>query len=212
MPKMSGFEATAAIRQLEKMGSGHLPIVAMTAHAMAGDRERCLEAGMDDYVSKPINPTILFDVIDRVTTNTPGVAAGTPPPPRVIRADETVSFSREKALDIDAALERIDGDRNLLVEVAGIFRRDCPLMLETIREAVNQQDGRTLEREAHKLKGSLGAFCAKPAFEAAMRLETIGRRGNFDSVVGAYQLLEAEIDRLAPELEALAKGQAACVS
>lgn len=212
MPRMSGFEATAAIRQLEKMGNGHLPIIAMTAHAMAGDRERCLEAGMDDYVSKPINPSILFDVLDRVTHHAPSATPAASPPKRVMRPDETVSFAGEKALDVDAALERIDGDRGLLVEVAGIFRRDCPQMLETIREAVNQQDQRTLEREAHKLKGSLGAFCAKPAFEAAMRLETIGRRGNFDSVMGAYQLLEAEIDRLAPELEALAKGQAACVS
>ncbi|MEI6083686.1 MAG: Hpt domain-containing protein, partial [Verrucomicrobiota bacterium] len=178
-------------------------------HAMAGDRERCLEAGMDDYVSKPINPGILFEVLDRVTGHTPSTVKPSAP---AADLDETVSISHHQALDVAAALERIDGDRDLLIEVAGIFRRDCPAMLEIIREAVNKHDARTLEREAHKLKGSLGAFCAKPAFDAALRLETIGQLKNFDLVADAYQDLEAEIDRLAPELEALAKGQPACVS
>jgi PAS domain S-box-containing protein len=210
MPKMSGFEATAAIRQLEKMGKRRTPIVAMTAHAMAGDRDRCLDAGMDDYVSKPINPAILFEVIERVLAGANPPAASVAPPPA--KNDETLPLARGKTMDVAAALERIDGDRELLTEVAGIFRRDCPAMLETIRDAIERQDARTLEREAHKLKGSLGAFCAQPAFEAALRLEMIGQRHHLDRAAGAYQLLEAEIDRLAPELEALAKGEPACAS
>ncbi|MCG3148103.1 MAG: Sensor histidine kinase RcsC [Verrucomicrobiae bacterium] len=213
MPNMSGFEATAAIRQLEKMGQRRIPIVAMTAHAMAGDRERCLAAGMDDYVSKPINPAVLFDVIDRVVTG-PGASKSAPAvaDTRSHRMDAPSDTAPGAALDVAAALERIDGDRELLIEVAGIFRRDCPAMLENIRDAVARQDARTLEREAHKLKGSLGAFCAKPAFEAALRLEFLGQRRQMEQAASAYQLLETEIDRLAPELEALAKGQPACAS
>jgi PAS domain S-box-containing protein len=207
MPAMSGFEATAAIRQIEKLSGRHVPIIAMTAHAMAGDRERCLEAGMDDYVSKPINPRVLFEVLDRVTTR-----GATPVPPPAARVPQTADRAETPALDVAAALERIDGDQELLAEVAGLFRRDCPVMLENIRDAIDRQDAVALEREAHKLKGSLGAFSAKPAFEAALRLEVLGERRNLQEAVGAYQLLEAEIDRLAPILETLAKGPVSCAS
>jgi PAS domain S-box-containing protein len=202
MPNMSGFECAGAIRQVEKLSGSHLPIIAMTAHAMTGDRERCLEAGMDDYVCKPINPQALFEVIERVIPNTTG-PAGLPAEP---------SPSEDKVFDIETALVRIDGDRELLIEVAGLFRRDCPKILDGIRKAIARGDARALEREAHKLKGSVGALSAQPAFAAAQQLETIGQRGDLAEAGAALTLLEAEMTRLDNELDSFVKGKAACAS
>jgi two-component system sensor histidine kinase/response regulator len=199
MPNMSGFECAAAIRQVEKLSGTHLPIIAMTAHAMAGDRERCLEAGMDDYVSKPISPHTLFDAIDRVMGHAPPAAPAA-------AADE------DKVFDMDSALGRIDGDRELLLEVVSLFRRECPKMIADLRDAIARCDASTLEREAHKFKGALGALSAQPAAEAARKLELIAHRGDLAEATEACRLLEAELTRLEPELESLAKGRLACVS
>jgi len=114
--------------------------------------------------------------------------------------------------DVADALARIEGDRELLVEVVGLFRRDCPKMLEDIRDAISRCDASNLEREAHKLKGSLGALSAKSAAGAAQKLETIGKRGDLADAAAACRLLEAEMTRLEPELESLVKGRVACAS
>jgi CheY-like chemotaxis protein/HPt (histidine-containing phosphotransfer) domain-containing protein len=199
MPNMSGFEVTTAIRQIEKMGGGHVPVIALTAHAMAGDRERCLAAGMDDYVVKPINPARLFAAIERVV---PGTISG----------NGAAAPAGEQVLDVERTLERIGGDTELLVEVVGMFRRDCPKMVEDIRAAIAGGDSETLEREAHKLKGALSAFCAQPAFEVARKLEAMGRNRDVTRSAETFRLLEAEIARLGPVLEALSKGQLTCTS
>ena len=200
MPNMSGFECATAVRQVEKLSGSHIPIVAMTAHAMTGDRERCLAAGMDDYVCKPINPQAMFDAIERVLpqTSMPGSPA--------------IPVTGDQVFDVADALARIEGDRELLVEVVGLFRRDCPKMLEDIRDAISRCDASNLEREAHKLKGSLGALSAKSAAGAAQKLETIGKRGDLADAAAACRLLEAEMTRLEPELESLVKGRVACAS
>jgi HPt (histidine-containing phosphotransfer) domain-containing protein len=199
---MSGFEVTEAIRQIEKMGGGHLPIIAMTAHALVGDRERCLSAGMDDYICKPIEPPLLFAALERVMTGQPslGEVPSMPAP------------NSDKIIDLPAALARIDGDADLLLDVLGLFRRDCPKLLDDIREAVAQDDSPALERGAHKLKGALSAFCAHPASAAADVLEGLGRSGAAGQSVDAFRLLEAELARLGPVLDALCKGQLTCAS
>ncbi len=199
MPNMSGFECAAAIRQVETLSGTHIPIIAMTAHAMAGDRERCLEAGMDDYVSKPITPRALFEAMDRVMGHT-----SSPAP--------TPATDEDKVFDMDSALARIDGDRELLVEVVSLFQRECPKMLADVRDAIARCDAATLEREAHKFKGALGALSAAPAAEAARKLEAIAHRGDLAEAAEACRLLEAELTRLEPELEAVMKGRLACVS
>ncbi len=120
MPEMDGFEATAAIRQEE--GSTHIPIVAMTAHAMKGDRERCLAAGMDAYVTKPLQARRLIQVIE---------ACSRLPPERKRRGAgcgaDRVQFDRE------AALVRVGGDLGLLREIAGLFFGEAPRLLSDIR-------------------------------------------------------------------------------
>ena len=203
MPNMSGLEATVAIRQVEKMTGGHVPIIAMTAHAMTGDRQRCLESGMDDYVSKPIDPKILFEVLDRITAPSPQAAA---------TAGTVLEVPRETIFDMEQALERVDGDGKLLAEVAGMFCNESAKMLKDVRDALRRNDAVSLERAAHKLKGSLGAFCAHAACEAAQKLESIGRTGDLSAAEEAGHLLEAELTRLMPLLENLEREGAICES
>ena len=194
MPEMDGFEATAAIRAKEKDTGAHIPVIAMTAHAMKGDRERCLETGMDAYVAKPIRAQEMLETIDRVVAGGPkvGVGAG--------------SGSREDdAIDWLAAIAHLEGDVELLKEIAGMFLDQCPELLERSRNAVAKADPVEIERAAHTIKGSVGNFAAKAAFEAAQRLERIGRDGLLDQAEEAQAALEAELDRLKPALVTLGR-------
>jgi CheY-like chemotaxis protein len=195
MPEMDGLEATALIRERERGSGRRLPIIAMTAHAMKGDRERCLAAGMDAYISKPVNIQELFLAIQSLTPDL-GAAAEIAPNTR----------SAPERLDFQVLLDRVEGDAELLAEMATLFSLDCPKRLEAIREAIRSHDARTLEIAAHALKGSLSNFTSAGAFETAHRLEIMGRDGNIESAGKALEILEAEIARLDRELAALRKG------
>jgi signal transduction histidine kinase/CheY-like chemotaxis protein len=192
MPEMDGFEATAAIRVKEAETGAHLPIIAMTAHAMKGDRERCLAAGMDAYVAKPIRPKELFEAIDTVS-RTSG-----------IRREQPAPTEMEHVLDRTAALAQMDGDAHLLAEMAGLLLQDCPNQLSAIRVAVAHDDSKLVERAAHKLKGSLGIFGAKEAFEAALCLETMAGGGDLTRAEETLGALEGALKRLSPVLEGIA--------
>jgi CheY-like chemotaxis protein/HPt (histidine-containing phosphotransfer) domain-containing protein len=207
MPNMSGLEATVAIRQVEKMTGGHVPIIAMTAHAMADDRQRCLESGMDDYVSKPLEQKSLFEAIDRVTAHVSQSASGAPSD-----VGEVLELPRENVFDFEQAMERADGDRELLAEVAGIFCRECPGMLKDMRDALRCSDAQSLGRAAHKLKGAVGAICAHAAYEAAQKLEEISAGGDLSTAEEVVHLLEAELTRLMPLLEEFEKESVTCKS
>ncbi len=190
MPEMDGFEATAMIRAEEKRTGRHMPVIAMTAHAMKGDRERCLEAGMDAYVSKPINPEQLFDTIEHIDADLPpGVEAAGAGAARV-----------ESPIDMTSLLARVGGDRNLLAEMAGLFLEEMPRHASAIGEALSRHDARSLERAAHALKGSIGNFGAQRAFDAALELETLARGGDLAPAKGAWQTLECELEYLKPIL------------
>jgi signal transduction histidine kinase/CheY-like chemotaxis protein len=182
MPEMDGLEAAARIRAREKDTGRHVPIVAMTAHAMKGDRERCLNAGMDDYLAKPIQACELFEVIVRVVPSRPAAAA---------------------VLDAAAASEQVGGDRELLQELAQVFLEDYPNSLAGIRAAVAAGDCTGLQRAAHTLKGAVGLFGAPDAFAAALRLETMGREGVLEGAVEACATLETELLRVRQALTAL---------
>jgi signal transduction histidine kinase/CheY-like chemotaxis protein/HPt (histidine-containing phosphotransfer) domain-containing protein len=178
MPEMGGFEATAAIRALERGNGSRLPIIAMTAHAMKGDRERCLAAGMDEYLTKPLDPRQLCLLAEEMAA---GRAAGIP-------------------IDAPAVpvqvLARVGGDRELLAEISRLFVDDAPRHLDRIRHALDARDGESLRRAAHGLKGAAANFDAEGVVNAARTLEEIGRTARFGDHESAWRDLIAETDRL----------------
>jgi len=197
MPEMSGLEATAAIREREKDSGRHTPIIAMTAHAMEGDREKCLEAGMDHYVTKPIDQKRLFEAVESFCAARPSSAS-------VVMKEP----NQELNFDPNAALKRVDGDRELLKEVAGLFFEDTPRLMTDLRNAIQRGDGNALQRSAHTLKGSVSNFGARAASDAAASLEQMGRNGDFAKAPELFGRLELQINLLIPALETLLKEKA----
>jgi PAS domain S-box-containing protein len=196
MPEMDGFEATAAIREWEKAGGTHLPIIALTAHALKGDLERCLAAGMDGYIPKPIRACELFSAIETL---------------RAAAKDEEAEAQKDRkgqgreVLDIDQLLARFEGDTKLLKQVTGVFLNDCPQQLAEMRAAIAKKEAPALERVVHTLKSSLGVFTARPALEAAEELEALARCRDLMTARDAARRLEEEIERLKPVLRELSE-------
>jgi PAS domain S-box-containing protein len=188
MPDMGGFEATSRIRQREQTAGRHVPIIAMTAHAMKGDRERCLAAGMDDYVSKPVRAQDLFGAVARVAGSIPAPAA---------------DGAARGSLDQAELLDRVGGDRALLRELVGIFLDVSPRSLSELRESIDRGDAAALHRQAHTFKGMVGHFGAAEALEAARRLESLGRDGDLASAAESLAALERAVERLRPALARL---------
>ena len=186
MPEVDGLSATVLIRQRERSTGTHIPIVAMTAHAMTGDRERCLAAGMDDYVSKPLHPHELVEAVERSSA---APSASTPRAPGD-QASPSIVF------DADTACSRLGGDRKLLREVITIFRAQTPELLAAIRKGAKSADVDGVKRAAHTLKGSLGTLHAPRAYEAAARLETLARQGETSGIPGAVASLLEEMGKL----------------
>lgn len=180
MPEMDGLQAATRIRERELATGAHIPIIAVTAHAMKGDRERCLAAGMDGYIAKPINPGELAKVIrETVPVGTKLVA---------VPAEPTMKAPSDAEL-----LARFDGDRELLKELAGIFLQECPRMLEQIRAALRAADSKALESAAHTLKGSVGNFALPGPWETAQHLELLAKSGQFSGAAEIFHVLEQQI-------------------
>jgi len=214
MPKMDGFEATRVIRQIEEQmqtgevarktnssyGRRHrrtnrIPIVALTANAMKGDREVCLEAGMDDYLSKPIQPQKVIEMMNYFLSSSEDSATSD-----ALAADPEVC-------DVAALLARFEGDEGLVQELAGLFLDDSPSLVGKIRQAVQSCDSPSLQKAAHALKGSVSNFSAQRTHEAALRLEEIGRAGQAATAQPALEYLEKSIHELQPLIESLAGRQ-----
>jgi len=186
MPVMDGLTATGAIRRQEQRAGGHIPIVALTAHAMNGDHERCLAAGMDAYLSKPFQARQLCQVIESLL-----------PVARPSTRTETVPQGSSAAVfDQQAVLERVDGDKELLQEIVDLFLAEAPELLSTIRESIACRDSITLEHAAHSLKGTVSSLGAGAAREAALRLEIVGRSRDLQNAEVARVELEREITSL----------------
>jgi CheY-like chemotaxis protein len=191
MPEMDGFEATREIRKLEAQKGGHIPIIAMTAYATEGDRERCLAAGMDDYVSKPISAGKLFKTIDAL-----------------IAPDDAVQPTDEKkgcSLNEDGLIKLFENDHNLFKELVEIFVDDYPQMLTALRKSLKTTDAKTFSRTAHSLKGMLRNFQAEVAADTAFDLEKKGKQGELDGADKIVENLAGQLDEMAKKLKAFVK-------
>ena len=189
MPEMDGLAATAGIREGEKDKGTHLPIFAMTAHAMKGDRERCLDAGMDGYITKPVR----FSDIEQTLS---GLASA--PPSKAKSAAEVASWNRAEALD------RIGGDEELLQDLCQIFLEESPKLLQKLRQAVASGDCDGVMRAAHSLKGESSYLGAGGTSQAARRLEEMGRSQDLSHASDTFAVLEREVTILHSQLTQLA--------
>jgi two-component system sensor histidine kinase/response regulator len=194
MPEMDGFEATKNIRQNEVETGRHVPIVALTAHAMKGDREKCLECGMDDYLSKPIKPEELVKVLERYESVSDSH--------KTESRDEDMSGS---VLDKEELYGRLGDDHELLQELVDMFLEDYPPLLDKLTSAVSEGDFESIERTAHTLKGSISNFAAHNAVEAAYEVESAGRAKELIAAQNNLPRLEDQLDKLHAALSKIAK-------
>jgi two-component system sensor histidine kinase/response regulator len=188
MPVMGGVEATQVIREAERQSGGHIPIIAMTAHAMAGDAEKYLSVGMDGYVSKPVRAGLLRAEIDRLAR--PALAETRGP---TQREEEYIA---KTVIDLPALLTRVENDRELVRDLLLIFKQEFPRRLEALREAVESLDGEKVAAEAHTLKGMLSNLAAGPAAIAAARLEQLGRSrevSKFQEACDSFESISKEL-------------------
>ena len=200
MPVMDGLSATAAIREREARDPSRrrVPIMAVTAFALRGDRERCLAAGMDDYLTKPIKPNDLAVALNRLFAAEPPA-----PTPGASAPGEPAAGA---GFDFSAALSYVGGDRALLDELLDIFAEDAPMRIDAIRIAIAGGDAQQLMREAHTLKGALKVLGAAAAAGLALHLENLGRDGDLSRAREAGAALERAMDRLNQELLASRRG------
>jgi CheY-like chemotaxis protein len=180
MPIMGGLEATTAIREQEKMSGAHIPIVATSAHAMASDRNRAIEAGMDAYLIKPIRPNELYETIHRLT-------------------------GRELHIDEQSLLDGLGGSRAILKKLVGIFLKDSPRMMKQIRNAIATGNGDSIAAAAHSLKGAAGNFGPNPVFNTAKQLEQSGKAHRTGEASALFKRLETDLVALRKRLQEFKK-------
>jgi CheY-like chemotaxis protein len=192
MPVLDGLSATRQIRKAE--GSrNRTPIIAMTAHAMTGNREKCLEAGMDDYVSKPINPRLLFDTIESLLSTS-----------TTVTTQLTDSHSADDlAVDFADLLDRVDGDREFLNEILDAFRSESHNLLREAKTAVAAQDFSIVRQNAHAIRGAAANLSGTATVKAAQALEDAGIDADIPGTLQAISSVENQIERLQATLESL---------
>ena len=197
MPGLDGLEATRLIREREQTEGGHIPIIAMTANVMKGDREQCLAAGMDDYISKPIDRSELYRLLDGVISkrrereqaSEKAVVTKSPGEPLAASGDDAY------AINWAGAAERLPGGMEDAPEFAEIMLEQCAVTLPELQQAVKQRDAAAIRRAAHTLKGAADVFAAETVVESAFRLETMGRDARLDDVDQTLSELEQHLDR-----------------
>jgi PAS domain S-box-containing protein len=226
MPELTGIEVCQQIRQHEKVHGGHRPIVMLTAQAMKGDREECLAAGADDYVTKPVTRRSLFSAIARlmdqgafgqpssshlpIATTLTGesssgkIEAASPAPERLslpgVSLDVPITTG---VLDRVELLARVDGDRTLLTEIVRLFVEERPALLESMENALRDGNAQELAKAAHKAKGAFGNLSAPLAQQAAVELELAARHGEMALATDVFLRLRQQVERLEAELRAL---------
>ena len=202
MPDMDGYELTANVRAMEASGYEHLPIIAMTAHAMKGIREKCLAAGMNDYVSKPIRDDKLLEAIQNVIPAT----ADTMEEITFLRQQDTEEFMLPTVVefDDDAVLGRVGGNRAVLQQLIGVFYQDCNNQMESLNGAIRAGNAMGVRTAAHTIKGMVSFFGAKAAEEIALKLERAGVREELSGTGILFSELAKELARLEVSLSSYA--------
>jgi two-component system sensor histidine kinase/response regulator len=196
MPVMDGFASTAEIREIEAQIGRRTPIIAMTAHAMDGDREKCLAAGMDAYISKPIRTDLLLETINQATRSTEAAA---PPPPEKPSADS------RSVLDYEEALKQCLDNKGLLNRLLAQFLHEIGPMRLAIEEALKGPDHNGVARAAHKFKGSAGAIAARRSYASAVDLEQAAREEDMEKAKRAYARLSEDIVELTNVIDQVLK-------
>jgi signal transduction histidine kinase/DNA-binding response OmpR family regulator/HPt (histidine-containing phosphotransfer) domain-containing protein/PAS domain-containing protein len=226
MPVLDGFEATRIIREREaslgrpaspsqrgeqdtpdeaqdtqeKRRTEHIPIIAVTANAMQGDRTRCLAAGMDDYIAKPIQLELLRKVLKRWAPP-PTAPVGT------VEAGSAVGSSAPTVFDPAKVLKNIGGDHQLFHQLIAMFLTRYRVLLDEVKSGLAQADAQVLERAAHTLKGAAGNLCASEVMSTAAQLEALGREGLFQNAPPVFAQLETDVIRLVGVLDRYREGQ-----
>ncbi len=217
MPEMDGLEATRVIRQHEAGTDRHVPIVAMTAQAMKGDRERCLESGMDDYLTKPVRPAELFATIARVVGEVrPAQTLVAPPAPADSPSNASPKSPADLAptsassppncagspqiINLELALKAVDGDPGLLTEIARIFMLESPKLMGDLADALAAGDAKRFSRAAHTIKSGMRMFGAESAYRLACRLEELGREGELAAAGQSFADLKQTLSEFESEL------------
>ena len=198
MPEMDGLAAATVIRQREQGTGRHVPIIALTAHAMKGDRERFLSAGMDGYVSKPFRQQELWQAIGACVP-LPSGAEGEPESEPASDCSLAGSLSEEasdQALDRRSLLARVGGNGKLLLEVLALFCSEFTRLLGELGQAIEQKNAERIQLAAHTLKGTLGNLSASEAYPTALQLEKLACGGDLRGVADAFTVLQQQIPRL----------------
>ncbi len=203
MPVMDGFEATLIIREKEKSSGKHLPIMAMTAHALKGDREKCLEAGMDGYISKPVKPSELMDIIQQI------ISGKDVPKDKIKPVDQSSSKSFSPDLqigpalqiDLNSVLESFSGDMGWFKEIFELFLEEYLADIQTIRGAILNNDSKGLQKAAHSFKSAVSLFKVSDMIELVIKLEQMGKEEKLQGAKQAIDQLELLIAKFIEDVE-----------
>jgi len=194
MPRMDGFEATRIIRASDRWRD--LTVVAMTAHAMKGDRERCMEAGMDDYITKPLKAEELQQMVDKWVSKSSSSSEAAGPSEHGPAVYEVAASRSKTPLDLERALKQLGGDRELFDEALAVFLDDLPRQAGELESAVSDADAERLHAAAHSLKGAASNICAEPTRCVAQELERRGRHGELKETDLLLEELRQHLDCL----------------
>ncbi len=202
MPELDGIAATMRLREMERLSSTHMPVVAMTAHAMRGDRERCIEAGMDGYVSKPVSAAQLRAAIALAVPSWGGsdlfedsAAPGSGP-----------GCTGTNVWDASETREKLGGDEQLFQDVMRIFLDESDRHLTKLRRAIAEGQAEVIEKTAHSLKGELGYMGAPELVQKTRNLEEMGRRGDVEKALSLFADLEPDLSALVSGVRSLIPG------
>jgi CheY-like chemotaxis protein len=206
MPIMDGYEATAEIRRLEKISGGRrIPIIAMTANAMKGDREKCLACGMDDYISKPVRMTTLAGILSKFAPDAKKSAALSTHASAAVQVREpALEGSNNAVFDYDAALDTASGKPERLKRIVSAFMMDAPRRIQALSNALLTGDKTVAEREAHSLKGAAANLAAERFRTHAFEAECACKSGDLPAAEKILPILSADFNELLKELIPLA--------